>query len=158
MTDTRDARAKAIGRIHQLLAGVAEPHRFQVEPGRLMRMPGDRAIVYWFEGESEKAFTIGGNVMATHQINIRAFWRIPATDDERARSAVELEIWSTTRGIQAALQGDSDLAASVTRLDIGMAQRGYDEVQVGNGVEAVGVFTLDIPLFLQELEAEGKAA
>jgi len=152
--NTRAARAKAIGRIHQLLAGVAVPHRFQIEPGGLQRLGGDRAIAYWFEGETEKAKTLG-NVMVTQQIHIRAFWRIPATDDVRLRTAVELEIWDTTRGIQEAIHGDSELDGAVTRLDFGLAQRGIEPVLVGTGVEAIDVFTLDLPLYLQELEAEG---
>jgi hypothetical protein len=97
--------------------------------------------------------------MVTQQIHIRAFWRIPATDDERARTAVELEIWDTTRAIQDAIRGDSDLSETVTDLDFGLANRGYEEVQVGTGVEALlRCHTLDLPLYLQELEAEGITA
>jgi len=156
--NTRAARAKAWGRISQLLTDVAVPHRFQIEPGGLTRFTGDRSIAYWFEGESEKGFTIGGNIMVTHKVMIRCFWRIPATDDVRARTALELEIWDATRGIQEAIYGDSDLAETVTRVDFGLVQRGIEPVQVGTGVETVDCMTLDLPLFLQELEAEAVAA
>lgn len=158
MSNTTAARAKAWGRISQLLAGVAAPHTFQIEPGGLQRIPGARAIAYWFEGESEKGKTVGGNVMVTHKIGIRAFWRIPSTDDARARTALELEIWDTTRAIQGAVHADSDLAGTVTRVDFGLAQRGIEPVTVGTGVEAVEMMTLDLPLYLQELEAEGITA
>lgn len=153
MTDTRAARATAWNRIHTLLEGVATPHRFQLEPGGIQRMPGDRAIAFWFEGESEKGATLK-NVMVTHEIRIRVFWRRPATDAVRERSALELEIWDTTRGIQAALRGDSDLASTVTDMDIGLATRGAVEVEVGTGVESVELTTLDMSVYLQELEAE----
>lgn len=156
MSSTREARAKAWGRITQLLQGVAAPHRFQMEPGGIQRMPGDRAIAYWFEGESEKAQTLG-NVLVTHTIQIRCFWRIPGTDDVRARTALELEIWDTTRAIQDAIYGDSDLAETVTRLDFGMAIRGMEEM-VGTGVEIVDCATLSLPLYVQELEGEAIAA
>lgn len=153
MTDTRAARATAWNRIHTLLGAVATPHRFQLEPGGIERMSGDRAIAFWFEGESEKGNTLK-NVMVTHEIRIRVFWRRPATDDVRARSALELEIWDTTRGIQAALRGDSDLNSSVTDLEIGLATRGAADVLVGTGIEAVEAPTLDMSVYLQELEAE----
>lgn len=153
MTDTRAARATAWNRISTLLSEVATPHRFQLEPGGIRRMAGDRAIAFWFEGESEKGRTLK-NVMVTHEVKIRALWRIPATDDVRARTALELEIWDTTRGIQAALRGDADLASAVTDTEIGLATRGTAEVLVGTGVEAVEVYVLDMSLYLQELEAE----
>ena len=153
MTNTVAARTTAWNRISTLLSEVAAPHRFPLEPGGVQRMGGDRAIAFWFEGESEKGTTLG-NVMVTHEVKIRALWRIPATDDVRARTAVELEIWNTTRAIQAALRGDSDLASTVTDMDIGLATRGAAEVLVGTGVEAVEVHVLDMSLYLQELEAE----
>lgn len=154
--NTRAARAKCWGRISQLLSDVAAPHPFQIEPGGLSRMGADRAIAFWFEGESEKAKTMG-NVMVTHKVAIKCYWRIPKTDDVRARTALELEIWDTTRAIQEAFHADSDLAETVTRLDFGMAQR-LGDVQVGTGVEAGDYMVLDLPLFIQELEAEEVAA
>jgi len=154
--NTSAARAKAWARINILLASVRCPHQFQLEPGGMQRMPGDRAIEYWFNGESEKAKTLG-NVMVTHTVQIRAVWRVPATDDIRVRTALELEIWDTTRAIQEALHGDSDLAEWVTRIDFGNATR-IDSEMIGTGVETVPVTIIDLPLYIQELEAERVAA
>lgn len=152
MTDTKAARFAAWNRIGVDIRAAVSPYQFEVIPGGIERMPGPRAVTWWFDGEREKGMTLG-NVMVIYAIPVRMLWRNPATD--RDREARELEMWNVTREVQAALRGDSDLRDNVTSLDITIAERG--QVDVGTGEESLMLDTIDFELLIEELEGEAIA-
>ena len=106
---------------------------------------GDSVIAAYFNGETAKTKTLG-NVMVTQTWTVRAYFRVAPS--QKAREALELELWNAVRSIQTGFRADSQLGGNVTDLDISLATVGWTDIG-GNTFRSI---SFDLQLI--ELEAE----
>jgi hypothetical protein len=128
------------------MGAVSSPTFQVVLIGEPLTIPsGDRVISAYFNGESAKTKTLG-NVMVTQNWTVRAYFRVAPS--QKAREALELELWDAVRSIQTGFRADSQLGGNVTDLDISLATVGWVDLG-GNTFRSI---SFDLQLI--ELEAE----
>ena len=128
------------------MGAVSNPTFQVVLIGEPLSIPsGDRVISAYFNGESAKTKTLG-NVMVTQNWTVRAYFRVAPS--QKAREALELELWDAVRSIQTGFRADSQLGGNVTDLDISLATVGWVDLG-GNTFRSI---SFDLQLI--ELEAE----
>lgn len=140
------SRSGAISTIKTIMGAVSSPTFQVVLIGEPLSIPtGDRVISAYFNGESAKTKTLG-NVMVTQNWTVRAYFRVAPS--QKAREALELELWNAVRSIQTGFRADSQLGGNVTDLDISLATVGWIDLG-GNTFRSI---SFDLQLI--ELEAE----
>ena len=140
------SRSGAITTIKTIMGAVSSPTFQVVLIGEPLSIPsGDRVISAYFNGESAKTKTLG-NVMVTQNWTVRAYFRVAPS--QKAREALELELWDAVRSIQTGFRADSQLGGNVTDLDISLATVGWIDLG-GNTFRSI---SFDLQLI--ELEAE----
>tara|TARA_R100001086_G_scaffold143590_1_gene75631 strand:- start:8217 stop:8654 length:438 start_codon:yes stop_codon:yes gene_type:complete len=140
------SRSGAITTIKTIMNAVSSPTFQVVLIGEPLSIPtGDRVIAAYFNGESAKTKTLG-NVMVTQNWTVRAYFRVAPS--QKAREALELELWDAVRSIQTGFRADSQLGGNVTDLDISLATVGWIDLG-GNTFRSI---SFDLQLI--ELEAE----
>ena len=140
------SRSGAITTIKTIMGAVSSPTFQVVLIGEPLSIPsGDRVISAYFNGESAKTKTLG-NVMVTQSWTVRAYFRVAPS--QKAREALELELWNAVRSIQTGFRADSQLGGNVTDLDISLATVGWIDLG-GNTFRSI---SFDLQLI--ELEAE----
>lgn len=140
------SRSGAITTIKTIMGAVSSPTFQVVLIGEPLSIPsGDRVISAYFNGESAKTKTLG-NVMVTQNWTVRAYFRVAPS--QKAREALELELWNAVRSIQTGFRADSQLGGNVTDLDISLATVGWIDLG-GNTFRSI---SFDLQLI--ELEAE----
>ena len=140
------SRSGAISTIKTIMGAVSSPTFQVVLIGEPLSIPtGDRVISAYFNGESAKTKTLG-NVMVTQNWTVRAYFRVAPS--QKAREALELELWNAVRSIQPGFRADSQLGGNVTDLDISLATVGWIDLG-GNTFRSI---SFDLQLI--ELEAE----
>lgn len=140
------SRSGAITTIKTIMGAVSSPTFQVVLIGEPLTIPsGDRVISAYFNGESAKTKTLG-NVMVTQNWTVRAYFRVAPS--QKAREALELELWDAVRSIQTGFRADSQLGGNVTDLDISLATVGWVDLG-GNTFRSI---SFDLQLI--ELEAE----
>ena len=144
------SRSGAISTIKTIMGAVSSPTFQVVLIGEPLSIPtGDRVISAYFNGESAKTKTLG-NVMVTQNWTVRAYFRVAPS--QKAREALELELWNAVRSIQTGFRADSQLGGNVTDLDISLATVGWIDLG-GNTFRSI---SFDLQLI--ELEAESISA
>tara|TARA_Y100001938_G_C7930540_1_gene349112 strand:- start:125 stop:562 length:438 start_codon:yes stop_codon:yes gene_type:complete len=144
------SRSGAITTIKTIMGAVSSPTFQVVLIGEPLSIPsGDRVISAYFNGESAKTKTLG-NVMVTQNWTVRAYFRVAPS--QKAREALELELWNAVRSIQTGFRADSQLGGNVTDLDISLATVGWIDLG-GNTFRSI---SFDLQLI--ELEAESISA
>ena len=144
------SRSGAITTIKTIMSAVSSPTFQVVLIGEPLSIPsGDRVISAYFNGESAKTKTLG-NVMVTQNWTVRAYFRVAPS--QKAREALELELWNAVRSIQTGFRADSQLGGNVTDLDISLATVGWIDLG-GNTFRSI---SFDLQLI--ELEAESISA
>ena len=140
------SRSGAITTIKTIMNAVSSPTFQVVLIGEPLSLPtGDRVIAAYFNGETAKTKTLG-NVMVTQSWTVRAYFRVAPS--QKAREALELELWNAVRSIQTSFRADSQLGGNVTDLDISLATVGWIDLG-GNTFRSI---SFDLQLI--ELEAE----
>tara|TARA_R100001163_G_scaffold62506_1_gene53339 strand:+ start:192 stop:629 length:438 start_codon:yes stop_codon:yes gene_type:complete len=140
------SRSGAITTIKTIMDSVSSPTFQVVLIGEPLSIPsGDRVITAYFNGETAKTKTLG-NVMVTQNWTVRAYFRVAPS--QKAREALELELWDAVRSIQTGFRADSQLGGNVTDLDISLATVGWIDLG-GNTFRSI---SFDLQLI--ELEAE----
>ena len=140
------SRSGAISTIKTIMGAVSSPTFQVVLIGEPLSIPtGDRVISAYFNGESAKTKTLG-NVMVTQNWTVRAYFRVAPS--QKAREALEVELWNAVRSIQTGFRADSQLGGNVTDLDISLATVGWIDLG-GNTFRSI---SFDLQLI--ELEAE----
>ena len=140
------SRSGAITTIKTIMGAGSSPTFQVVLIGEPLSIPsGDRVISAYFNGESAKTKTLG-NVMVTQNWTVRAYFRVAPS--QKAREALELELWNAVRSIQTGFRADSQLGGNVTDLDISLATVGWIDLG-GNTFRSI---SFDLQLI--ELEAE----
>lgn len=140
------SRSGAITTIKTIMGAVSSPTFQVVLIGEPLSIPsGDRVISAYFNGETAKTKTLG-NVMVTQSWTVRAYFRVAPS--QKAREALELELWNAVRSIQTGFRADSQLGGNVTDLDISLATVGWIDLG-GNTFRSI---SFDLQLI--ELEAE----
>lgn len=150
----------AIARIKAILAATDRTTDFKrVFAGEPLGLPlSGPYAAFWLTGESRKGKTLG-NVMVRTNVRVRLYWELVGEDT--VREAVEQEIWTAMREVQAAFRADSLLNATsdaaIADLEIGNADAGYMEQSSPTGVNA-WYRTLTFDLEIEDLEAEAIAS
>ena len=131
------SRSGAITTIKTIMGAVSSPTFQVVLIGEPLSIPsGDRVITAYFNGESAKTKTLG-NVMVTQNWTVRAYFRVAPS--QKAREALELELWNAVRSIQAGFRADSQLGGNVTDLDISLATVGWIDLG-GNTFRSILIY------------------